>query len=118
MKHTWMGKNALGTVFHSDYNPVPPELFRQKMRHFLRTLPIHVVSLEELGYRRTPLIERRMKRLFGDRLVLYWAYVWPLLHMPKWMATLALRLYRCAATRWIPRGIRKVLSWLGSRGVA
>ena len=103
------------TVFYSDSNPVPRELFQKKMRHFLRTLPIHVVSLSELGFRRTPLVDRRMLQLFGDRPFLYHLYVWPLLHMPQWAKTLALTLYRSRLTRWIPRGTRKVLSWLGGR---
>lgn len=103
------------TVFRSDRNPVPPSLYRRKMRDFLKMLPIRAVSLSELGLRRTALIERRMERLFGRQPLVYWLYVWPLLHLPGWVSALALRLHRSSLTRWIPRGLNKIVSWLGSR---
>ena len=107
------------TVFHSSPgNPVPPALFRSKVRHFLHNLPIYVVGFGERGFERTPLIEARMKRLFGSRPLLYWLYIWPLLHLPRRARSLLLRMHRSAATRWITRGAGRVLIWLGKRGAA
>lgn len=106
------------TIFHSSHNPVPPTLYRQKMHDFLRLLPIRVVSFGELGFRRTQLIDRRMKRLFGRQPLVYWLYVWPLLHLPRWVGALSLRLHRSSLMRWIPRGVNRLISWLGSRPAA
>jgi glycosyltransferase involved in cell wall biosynthesis len=106
------------TVFHSDHNTIPAPLYREKMRHFLKMLPIRVVSHGALGFRRTPLIERRMKRLYGRQPLIYWLYVWPILHLPGWVGAFALRLHRSSLTRWIPRGVNKLVSWLGSRPVS
>jgi glycosyltransferase involved in cell wall biosynthesis len=103
------------TVYHGDRNPIPADLYHDKMREYLRMLPIRVVSHGGLGFRRTPLIERRMKRLYGSRPVIYWLYVWPILHMPRWLGALALRLHGSGLTRWIPRYLNKLVSWLGSR---
>jgi glycosyltransferase involved in cell wall biosynthesis len=103
-------------VFHSDRNPIPTELFRRKVREFLGLLPRHVVILGGLGFRRTPLIDTRMKRLFGQRPVLYWGYVWPLLHLPKWFTVLAQHMHQSSLVGWIPRFVAKALRWLGSRG--
>jgi glycosyltransferase involved in cell wall biosynthesis len=106
------------TVFHTEENPVPAELFRQKMRHFIRSLPMYVVGFNEKGFRRTPLIETRMKRMFGARLLLYWLYVWPLLHLPAWLCALLLKAHRSSLTRWMTRGAGRLLIWLGNRGPA
>lgn len=106
------------TVFHSASNPVPPALFQRKVRHFLRYLPSYVVGFGELGFERTPLIEARMKRMFGARPLLYWLYVWPVLHLPKSIRTLLLRMHRSVMTRWITRSARQIIIWLGSRGAA
>lgn len=105
-------------VVHSDRNPVPKGLYRKKMRDFLRNLPIYVLNFNELGFRRTPLIESRMKRMFGDRPPLYWLYVWPLIHAPTGVCSLLLKLHRSRMTRWITRGAGRLFSWLGSRGAA
>jgi glycosyltransferase involved in cell wall biosynthesis len=106
------------TVYHGERNPIPEALYREKMREFLRLLPIRVISHGGLGFRRTPLIERRMKRLYGRRPLVYWLYVWPILHTPRWMGAIALRLHRSELTRWIPRYLNKLVSWLGSRPAA
>jgi hypothetical protein len=106
------------TVYHSDHNPLPRALYRQKMRDFLKLLALRVVSFGELGFRRTPVIERRMRQLYGRNPLVYWLYVWPLLHLPPRVGRLSLRLHRSAWTRWIPRGINRMVSWLGSRFTA
>jgi glycosyltransferase involved in cell wall biosynthesis len=106
------------TVFHSESNPVPPELFQKKMRAFLHSLPMHVVAFSERGFRLTPLIERRMRRLFGARPLLYWLYVWPLIHLPKGVCTLLLKMHRSVLTRWVTRGVGRMLIWFGIRGAA
>lgn len=103
-------------VFHSDANPVPAALFHAKMRQFLRNLPMYVVGFSDRGFRRTPLIEARMKRMFGSRALLYWLYVWPLVHLPAGLCAWLLKLHGSAATRWATRGAGRVLIWFGSRG--
>ena len=105
-------------VFHSDHNPVPEDLYRKKMGDFLRNLPINVVSFSERGFRLSPSIDARMKRLFGDRPLLYRLYVWPLVHLPPSLCALMLRIHRSTFTRWMTRGAGRLLSWLGSRGAA
>ena len=106
------------TILHSDHNPVPSDLFRQMQRQFIRRLPTHAVILRARGFRVTPVIARRMRKLFGERPLLYWSYVWPLLHMPIWLAAAAHGLHRSALTAWIPSRLRRLISWLGSRGLA
>jgi glycosyltransferase involved in cell wall biosynthesis len=104
------------TVFHSDQNPIPPELFQRKVRTFLDLLPWYTVTMAGLGFRRTPVIDRRMKRLFGRRPVLYWGYVWPLMHLPRWFTALVRRMYQSRLVRWMPRAVARTLRWLGIRG--
>jgi len=106
------------TVYRSERNPIPEDLYRAKMREFLRMLPIRVVSHGGLGFRRTPLIDRRMKRLYGRRPFVYWLYVWPVLHTPRWVGAIALWLHGSKLTRWIPRYLNKLVSWLGTRSSA
>ena len=105
-------------VFHSDRNSVPEDLYRKKMSDFLRNLPINVVSFSERGFRLSPLIEVRMKRLFGDRPLLYRLYVWPLVHLPPSICALLLKMHRSTFTKWITRRAGRLFSWLGTRGAA
>jgi len=100
------------TVFESPENPIPPALYREKMRDFVRNLPIYVIMLGELGFRTNGLIEMRMKRLFGARTLLYALYIWPLIHSPLWVQNALLKMYRFPGTRWIARYSRRFLSWL------
>jgi glycosyltransferase involved in cell wall biosynthesis len=104
------------TVFADETNPVPHELFREKRRRFLYNLPIYVVSFGELGFRLTPMLEARMKRMFGSNALLYWLYVWPLIHLPPSVGALLLKMHRSSATRWITRTAGRVLIRFGSRG--
>ena len=60
----------------------------------------------------------RMKRMFGARPLLYWLYVWPLLHLPAWLCALLLKAHRSSLTRWMTRGAGRLLIWLGNRGPA
>jgi hypothetical protein len=62
---------------------VPETLYRAKMREFARKLPSYVANFGERGFRVTPLIEARLRRLYGRWPLLYWLYVWPVLHLPR-----------------------------------
>jgi glycosyltransferase involved in cell wall biosynthesis len=104
------------TVFADPANPVPSDLFRDKRRRFLYNLPIYVVSFGERGFRLTPMLEARMRRMFGSNPLLYWLYVWPLIHLPPRVQSLLLRMHRWSGTRWIIRTAGRLLIRIGSRG--
>lgn len=96
------------TIFHSPRNTLPPALYEQKMHLFLRDLPHYVLFYSEKGFRLTPAIAARMKRLFGANPLLYWFYVWPLLHLGGRMHAPLLGIYRFWGTRWLARVVRRL----------
>jgi glycosyltransferase involved in cell wall biosynthesis len=101
-------------IFNSPVNPLPNIIFQKKKREFLRGLPNLVVFLSERGFRLSPLIAKRLHYLFGNEPLLYWCYVWPIVHLPVWFCTLLRRIYCFLPTRRIAVLMRRCLSMLGS----
>jgi hypothetical protein len=95
------------TIFRSDRNTIPADIFRKAVRRFLWNLPHYTVFYSELGFRRTPRIEARMKRLFGRNFFLYWFYVRPLTHLPAWGHTILRSMYRAPVSGWFVRMLRR-----------
>jgi hypothetical protein len=92
---------------------VPGELFERKMRDFLGALPNLVIFLAGKGFHLTPLLERRLQRLFGKNRVVYWLYVWPLTRLPNWCSALLRGLYRMPLTRQPLRILRRMAAVVG-----
>jgi glycosyltransferase involved in cell wall biosynthesis len=100
-------------VYNSPQNTVPGELFERKMRDFLGALPNLVIFLAGKGFHLTPLLERRLQRLFGKNRVVYWLYVWPLTRLPNWCSALLRGLYRMPLTRQPLRILRRMAAVVG-----
>jgi glycosyltransferase involved in cell wall biosynthesis len=100
------------TVFRSERNTIPVAIYRKAMRRFLWNLPHYTVFFSEKGFRCTPLIEARMKKLFGENFLLYWFYVRPLTHMPVWGHVFLRAVYRTPVSGWILRTVRRGLGKL------
>jgi hypothetical protein len=103
------------TVWRSGGHCIPEAIYRARRRRFLFSLPTYVVSFSERGFRRTPLLERRMQRLFGRQPLLYWLYVWPVLRLPTGFCLFLLRVHRSRLTRWATRGVESAFLWLSRR---
>jgi len=97
-------------MFHSPRNPIPRRVYEKAMREFLWNLPHYTFFYSEKGFRCTPVIEERMKRLFGGNPWLYWLYVWPQVHLPEWMYGLCRGVYRFAGTGWLVRAVRRLVA--------
>ncbi|HWA39815.1 MAG TPA: glycosyltransferase [Burkholderiales bacterium] len=82
------------TVYRIGGSCVPESLYRAKMREFVRKLPSYVANFGERGFRVTPLVEARLRRLYGRWPLLYWLYVWPVLHLPRGVYATLLKVRR------------------------
>jgi glycosyltransferase involved in cell wall biosynthesis len=100
------------SVFRSGRNCMPEEIYRKMRQKFLWHLPHYTVFYSEKGFRRTPLIEARMKKIFGGNFLLYWFWVWPLTHLPGWGYSFLRTLYRMPIAGNLIRGVRRTLGRL------
>lgn len=100
------------TVFRSDRNTIPRKIFKKAIRKFLWNLPHYTVFFSEQGFHCTPLVEARMKKLFGGNVLLYWLYVRPLTHLPAWGHGLLRVFYRSPVSGWLLRSLRRRLGKL------
>jgi len=100
------------TVFRSNRNCVPQDIYTKMRRKFLWHLPHYTVFYSEKGFRRTPLIEARMKKIFGGNFFLYWFWVWPLTHLPNWAYAALRSIYRMPFAGGVLRAIRRTLGRL------
>ena len=97
-------------VFHGPRNSLTPEVYHKTMTHFVRNLPIYAIYFRGKGFRLTPAIDARMKVMFGGKPVLYRLYVWPLMHLPRPVCLVLLKLHEFSGTRWLARGLRRLIS--------
>ncbi len=81
-------------VYHTDRNPVPKELYERKMNEFYRTIAHKVIFFGNLGFRRTEAIDRRIKLMFGSKLLSYWFYVLPSMYIPPFLSRRLVSIYR------------------------
>lgn len=97
-------------VFHGARNSITPDVYRKTISHFVKNLPIYAIYFRGKGFRLTPVINARMSHMFSERPVLYWLYVWPLMHLPRPACLLLLKLHEFSGTRWLTRGVRRTIS--------
>jgi hypothetical protein len=97
-------------VFHGPRNSLTPEVYRKTMTHFVRNLPIYAIYFRGKGFRLTPAINARMKHMFAGQPALYWLYVLPLIHLPRPVCLVLLKLHGFSGTRWLTRGVRRLIS--------
>jgi hypothetical protein len=97
-------------VFHAPRNSLTAEVYNKTMTHFVRNLPIYAIYFRGKGFRLTPVIDARMKFMFGGKPALYWLYVWPLMHLPRPICLVLLKAHEFSGTRWLARGLRRLVS--------
>jgi glycosyltransferase involved in cell wall biosynthesis len=106
------------TVFRSERNCIPETIFRGMRQKFLWHLPHYTVFYSEKGFHRTPLIEARMKKIFGRNFLVYWLWVWPLTHLPDWSYAILRSIYRVPVAGSLLRAIRRTLGKLAQSSKA
>jgi glycosyltransferase involved in cell wall biosynthesis len=60
---------------------LPKKTYTNKRNNFLINLPAYMVTFSRKGFKKTKLIDDRMKLLFGNNKIVYWFYVLPVVNM-------------------------------------